>query len=126
MIIARYFVVGGAAALVDFSLFALLLNVAQWHWLVCATAGFVVATAFNYLLSIWMVFTSGVRFARRFEVGLVFLVSGVGLAVNHLALWFQFSVLGIDILLAKIVATGVIFFWNFGVRRYFIFRPVAD
>lgn len=125
MVIARYFLVGGAAAAVDFSVFALLYSVLGWHWFPAGTISFVLATAFNYALSVYFVFTSGVRFAKRHEIGLVFLVSAVGLAMNQFALWVGFRHLGIDVYLAKVLATGAVFFWNFGARRYFIFRRVA-
>ena len=122
LVIARYFVVGGASAAVDFSIFALLFSGLGWHWFVAASVGFILATAFNYALSVYFVFTSGVRFAKRHEIGLVFLVSAVGLAMNQFALWVGFKQLGIDVYLAKVLATGAVFFWNFGARRYFIFR----
>ena len=121
-LLARYFVIGGAAAGVDFSVFALLYSGLGWHWFTSATIGFLLATAFNYALSVYFVFTSGVRFARRHEIALVFLVSSVGLMMNQLALWIGFEKLQIDVYLAKVCATGSVFFWNFGARRYFIFR----
>ncbi len=129
MLIARYFLVGGASAAVDFSIFALLYSGLDVHWFLAAAVGFLLATTFNYALSVYFVFTSGVRFARRHEIGLVFLVSAVGLAMNQFALWVGFKVLGIDVYLSKVMATGSVFFWNFGARRYFIFRrpnPVAE
>lgn len=121
-ILGRYFLVGGAAAAVDFSVFAVLYSALDWHWFPSATISFVMATAFNYALSVYFVFTSGVRFARFHEIGLVFLVSSVGLVMNQLALWIGFQMLQIDVYLAKVFATGAVFFWNFGARRYFIFR----
>ncbi|MGE4071831.1 MAG: GtrA family protein [Lysobacterales bacterium] len=121
MIIARYFLVGGAAAAVDFTVFAILVKLLGWHWFSASAISFVLATAVNYVLSIVFVFTSGVRFGKRTEIGLVFLVSAMGLAMNQFALWMFFKQLGVDVLIAKVLATGVVFFWNFGIRRYFIF-----
>ena len=122
MIIARYFLVGGAAATVDFAVFALLLKVLEWHWFWSSAASFVLATAFNYVLSVIFVFTSGVRFGKRVEIGLVFLVSALGLAMNQFAMWIAFEQLGVHVFVAKVMATGAVFFWNFGIRRYFIFK----
>ncbi|MCB1602561.1 MAG: GtrA family protein [Xanthomonadales bacterium] len=121
MIIARYFLVGGAAAAVDFTIFAILVKLLGWHWFGASALSFVLATAVNYVLSITFVFTSGARFGKRTEIGLVFLVSAMGLAMNQFALWMFFKQLGVDVLIAKVLATGVVFFWNFGIRRYFIF-----
>jgi putative flippase GtrA len=126
MIIARYFLVGGASAAVDFSVFAMFYSVLHWHWFLAASVSFMFATAFNYALSVYFVFTSGIRFARRHEISLVFLVSAVGLGMNQLALWVGFKALDIDVYVSKVLATAAVFFWNFGARRYFIFRRVAD
>jgi putative flippase GtrA len=123
MKIARYFLVGGASAAVDFALFGILLLVfGTSSWFVAALASFVVATAFNYVLSIHLVFSTGVRFSMRHEILLVFLASLVGLAANQCALWFFYRVMGWNVLIAKCIATGTAFLWNFSARNSFIFR----
>jgi len=123
MKIARYLVVGGASAAVDFALFgALLLMLGTSSWFVAGLLSFVVATAFNYALSVRMVFSAGVRFAMRHEIALVFLASLVGLAVNQCALWLAYQVAGWNVLVAKCIGTASAFVWNFSVRNSFIFR----
>jgi putative flippase GtrA len=123
MKIARYFVVGGASAAVDFALFGILLiALGKPSWFIAGLVSFVVATAFNYLLSIRIVFTAGVRFTVQHEIILVFLVSLVGLALNQFALWLFYQVAGWNVLLAKCIATGTAFLWNFTARNSFIFR----
>ncbi len=123
MKVARYFVVGAASAVIDFGLFAILLGfLGRSNWFAAAAASFVIATAFNYALSIRMVFSSGVRFARKHEVMLVFLVSAVGLAVNQSVIWMLYQVAGWNIWIAKCIATGAAFLWNYTARNSFIFR----
>ena len=123
MKIARYFVVGGTSAAIDFALFGILvLALGKANWFAAAAASFVVATAFNYMLSIRMVFPAGVRFARAHEVMLVFLVSAVGLAFNQSAIWLFYQIAGWNIWIAKCIATGTAFLWNFTTRNSFIFR----
>ena len=123
MKIARYFVVGGLSAALDFALFGtLVLAVGKANWFAAAAASFVAATALNYLLSIRMVFTAGIRFARRHEITLVFVVSALGLACNQSAMWLFYQVLDWNIWIAKCMATGTAFLWNFTARNSFIFR----
>ena len=123
MKIARYFLVGGASAAVDFALFGILLLILGTpSWFVAALVSFVAATAFNYVLSIRTVFSQGVRFAMRHEIILVFLASLVGLAINQFALWLAYQVAGWNVLIAKCIATGTAFLWNFSARNSFIFR----
>ncbi len=124
MVVARYFAVGGFCAAVDFVIFAGLTAGLGVHWFSSALLSFLVATAVNYRLSIAFVFDQGARFSQRREIGLVFLASAIGLAFNQLALWVGYQQLGIDLYLSKILATGAVFFWNYGARRFYIFRRV--
>lgn len=122
--IARYFAVGGVAACVDISLFMFFAQYMGLPYLRVSAASFVVATLVNYLLSIRFVFVSGQRFRRRWEVALVFLVSGIGLGINQAILAFCVEGLKFSLLFSKLVATGVVFFWNYFARRVFVFGAV--
>jgi putative flippase GtrA len=121
MKLVRYFFVGGVAALVDFSIFALLARVSELPWFPVAIFSFAMATLVNYVLSVRHVFESGVRFSRRHEMILVYAVSGVGLGINQGVLWMCIESAQLDLLLGKILATGTVFFWNYAGRHYFIF-----
>ena len=123
--IVRYFFVGGTAALVDWAVFYLLAQRLGLPWFPIALFSFVCATAVNYVLSIRHVFRSGTRFTPRREVFLVFAVSAAGLVLNQLILWLLIERLLWYLMPAKILATGVVFIWNYTVRRFFIFRPVG-
>lgn len=123
MRIIRYFYVGAIAAAVDIGLFAALVHGARMDYLSAGALTFVLATAVNYALSIRHVFQSGARFRRRHEVALVFLVSAIGLAVNQLVLFAGVTGLGLYPVVAKVIATGVVFFWNYGARARYVFKP---
>lgn len=120
--VVRYFGVGACAAAVDISLFALFAGYLGYNYLVVGAITFILATLVNYVLSVRFVFRSGVRFARHHEVMLVFAVSAVGLALNQLMLYVGIGVLRMGLLLSKVAATGVVFGWNYTMRRRFVFR----
>jgi len=122
--IARYFVVGGIAACVDIGLFMLFAKGLGLPYLRVSAATFVVATLVNYWLSIRMLFVSGARFGRRWEIALVFAVSAIGLVLNQLILAFSVERLGTGLLAAKLLATGTVFFWNYFARRVLVFGAV--
>lgn len=119
----RYFFVGAAAAAIDFSIFFFLVKGLVYPWFSAALFSFVAATAANYSLSIRFVFESRARFNRRSEIALVFLVSGIAMAVNQSILWLTIEFLALNLLISKIAATGTVFLLNFACRHYFIFRP---
>ena len=119
--LARYFLVGGAAACVDVGLFTVFARELRLPYQPVAAATFTVATLVNYVLSIRFVFHSGRNFGRRWEIAMVYMVSGVGLAINAAILWASVEVARLDLLPAKLVATGTVFFWNYLARRLFVF-----
>ena len=126
MKIVRYFFVGGAAAAVDIGIFFLFAKLAGYDYLLVGCVGFLVATAVNYVLSVKHVFRSGVRYSKGKEVALVYLVSMVGLAINQLVLYLLINKMGSELMLAKLAATGVVFFWNFSARYFVVFRATND
>jgi putative flippase GtrA len=119
---AKYFVVGGISACVDIGFFFVFAKLLGYNYLAMATVGFLIAVPVNYLLSVRFVFTSGARFKPFEELGLVYLVSSVGLGLHLLVLYAAIDGLGLELMLSKLIATGSVFLWNFLARNYFVFR----
>lgn len=122
--IIRYFFVGAAAALVDWILFGIFAQLLGLPWFPVALTSFVCATLVNYVLSVRHVFRSGARFSPRHEVTMVFAVSAAGLVINQAILWLLIERAHWYLMPAKVQATGVVFIWNYAIRRFYIFRPV--
>ena len=122
--VARYFVVGGIAFCFDITFFFIFAKLLGYNYLVIATIGFVFAVLINYFLSVRFVFKSGVRFSKAQELALVYLVSAIGLGLHLLILYVAVDLLGIELMLSKLGATGAVFMWNFLSRNYFVFRPL--
>jgi putative flippase GtrA len=119
--VSRYFVVGGIATVVDVGLFMLFAQQMGLPYLRVAAGTFVLATLVNYFLSVRFVFVSGLRFRRRYEIALVFVVSAIGLAINQAILWACVELAGLGLLFSKLAATAVVFSWNYLSRRHFVF-----
>ena len=122
MKIVRYFFVGGIAAAIDISIFFCFAKLLGYNYLLVACVGFMLATVVNYFLSVRFVFRSGVRFTKKGELALVFIVSFIGLGLNQLILFGLVEMVGIDMLMSKVGATGSVFFWNFAARNLIVFR----
>lgn len=121
MRLAKYFFVGGAASIVDIGLFTLLTEYFNWPWIPVSICTFILATLVNYFLSIKYVFTSGLRHKKQTEIAVVYLVSSVGLILNQTALYVALEWLKCSFLAAKISATASVFFWNYFLRKRYIF-----
>lgn len=121
MRIVKYFFVGGIAAFVDIGLFSLLASYLGYPWIPVSIATFVIATCINYFLSIQFVFKSGFRHKKYIEIIGVFIVSTLALLVNQIALYLTIEFLGFHLIISKVIATGVVFFWNDYGRSKFLF-----
>lgn len=119
----RYLLVGGISATIDLILFTLFHLMAGLDYLLIGVLGFIAATTVNYLLSIHCVFNSGVRFARHQEWMMVYLVSLIGLALHTFILYTGVEKLLLNPLWCKITAIGIVFVWNYGARKYYVFKP---
>jgi putative flippase GtrA len=117
----KYVGVGGTAAFVEWISFALLVGAARVHYLAAVTVSFIVATAVNYFLSGRFVFMRGRHTAHK-ELILLYLVSAVGLLLNLLLMALFFGLWSIPVMPAKILATGVVFFWNFETRKMWVYE----
>lgn len=121
MRIVKYFFVGAIAAAVDIGLFSLFAGYLGLPWVPISIATFILATLVNYLLSIKMVFESGLRHSKKIEVVGVFMISGSALLLNQLVLYFCIELLFLNLVASKIIATSTVFFWNYFGRSKFVF-----
>lgn len=120
---ARYFASGLVALAVDFVLYVGLTELAGWHYLMSATAAFCAGLATVYLFSIFWVFRER-RLRRTSHEFAVFAAIGIaGLGLTACALFLLVDILGIDYRVSKIVAAALVFLFNFGCRKFFLFSP---
>lgn len=123
-----YFCVGGIAAIVEWIMFAIFANVIGVNYLVATCAAFVFSTTVNWFLGKTWTFkeSSAYKGKEGKEVILVFMVSGIGLFFNLGLMYLFVSVLGLDSsiqkTLSKVAATGIVFIWNFLIRKYAIYK----
>ena len=123
-----YFSVGGVSALVEWTLFALLLYLLDMSYPVATTLAFIVSTTTNWYLGRTFTFKDSEAYKRKSvkEYLLVFLVSAIGLGFNILLMYFFVDVLGMNTKImqttAKVISTGIVFMWNFLSRKFLIYK----
>lgn len=119
----RYLFVGGSAFVVDYGLLYLLVEFASVHYLAAAAIAFVAGLTVNYLLSIKWVFSSNANsFSRRAEFTIFAVIGVVGLGLNEAIIWTLTDKAGCYVMISKLVSTAVVFGWNFGARKFILFR----
>lgn len=120
--LASYVVVGGLSACVDLSLFFAAVYLLDVHYLVAGMVGFVIATLVNYLLCQHYIFRNPGRFGPRGRVFGVYVVSGIGLLLHQVILYALVDVAAIHVVISKLAASALVFFWNYSGRAYFVFK----
>lgn len=120
----RYFAAGLVALCVDFSLYVALTEIAGWHYIASATVAFCAGLATVYLFSIHWVFRTRIHVHGVREFVLFSAIGIVGLALTTGVLYALTDLIGIDYRISKIVATAIVFIFNFGCRKFFLFRTV--
>lgn len=116
-----YGFVGGLAFVIDFAALWFFTDVMGIHYLYSAVIGFVLGLMVNYLLSICWVFNAR-KLKNVHAEFMIFTVIGlIGLGINELILWFFTDIKGVYYLYSKIIATAVVFIWNFVARKKILF-----
>ena len=118
----RYGFVGGLAFLVDYGTLVLLTESAGLHYLLAATISFILGLITNYLLSITWVFNQHKLNNRWVEFLLFAFIGVVGLGLNDAIMFLCTERCGIHYTLSKIIATAIVFFWNFLARKLILFK----
>lgn len=122
-----YFAVGGVSAIVEWVAFYLLGKTFGMAYLPATALAFVFSTTTNWFLGRTFTFKgSNLGQKKGKEILQVFGVSAIGLLGNLALMYLFVSVLGMNTDLlktaAKILATGIIFVWNYLARKLWIYK----
>lgn len=118
----RYAAVGGVALVVDFGFLVGLTELLHVHYLISAAVGFLFGLATNYALSVKWVFTRRTLDNRLAEATIFAAVGVAGLVLNELFIWVFTELVGLHYVGSKGISAGLVFLWNFAVRKYLLFR----
>jgi putative flippase GtrA len=120
----RYFAASGGALAVDVGLYRLALH-QDLPYPVAALIGFCAGAVVAYLASVMWVFeTRSVRSAAV-EFGLFIAVGAAGLLLTETLLWLQIEQFRLPALWSKVGAAGVVFVFNFVVRKTMLFSACS-
>ena len=118
----RYLVVGGAAWVVDVSILFLLTEMAGAYSVLSATIAFAAGLLLNYALSVAWVFDRRALANRQAEFSIFSMIGAGGIGLNALIIWSLTEFVLPHYLLAKVVSSGVVLWWNFLAKKYILFR----
>ncbi|MBI1942449.1 MAG: GtrA family protein [Betaproteobacteria bacterium] len=118
---ARYFVASAIALGVDFGVYVGLIRLGGVYYLAAAPIGFALGLATIYALSIGWVFSQRRLADARLEFGVFTLIGLAGLALNQLVLYVGVELLSLSYEMAKVASAGVVFCFNYALRKLLLF-----
>jgi putative flippase GtrA len=121
---ARYFLASVVALAVDWGLFVAL-TASGLFYLASAAVGFSAGLVVAYAMSVRFVFRQR-RTGARFEIAVFCLTGLVGLILTQVLLRWFVADLGIGYALAKVPTAGLVFSFNFVVRKGLLFSSRAE
>lgn len=117
---ALYLIVGGLATLVEWGLFWLLNTPLGVGYAAALTVAYAVSTFANWGFGKLILFHEKQNVFK--ELAKIYLTSIAGWLLNLLIMWIMVDKLLVSELLSKMAATGIVFFWNFLVRKLVIYK----
>lgn len=118
----RYVYAGGIAFVLDFLVMMVLYKVFGVYYLTATAIGLIVGLFTTYLLSIKWVFNNRAMSNRTTELSIFLLIGSIGFLIHEYVIWVSVEALLINVPISKIIATAVVFFWNFTARKVILFK----
>lgn len=115
-----YLIVGGIATISEWIIFYLL-DKLLLHYAVATTIAYILSTFINWLAGRILVFKESKQSLFK-EILSIYLASIVGLLLNLVIMWITVDLLSVNEMLSKIIATALVFFYNFIIRKVLIYK----
>ena len=116
-----YGIVGGLATVVEWLTFYLFSEKLEIQYLIATVLAFIISTFANWLFGRLILFKGNEKGVIR-ELVQIYLTSIIGLLLNLIIMYCTVELLHLNTMLAKVIATGIVFFWNFLIRKYAIYK----
>ena len=117
--ILKFGFVGILAFFIDYGLMIFCTEVLGIYYLWSSLISFTVSVIFNYIMSVKWVFN--VDNGKTQTQNLVFFItfSVIGLGLNQLLMWLDVDKIGINYMIVKLFATGVVMVFNYITRKWY-------
>lgn len=116
-----YLIVGVIATISEWGVFYLTDDIFNIHYMFATTIAYIISTFVNWIVGRLIVFKNTDK-SIFFELFCVYMASIIGLLLNLLIMWFAVGFFGIQEMISKIIATCLVFIWNFLIRKLFIYK----
>ena len=117
----RYRFVGGVSFVADYAVLFLLTEFGSLYYLLAAALAFCTGIIINFIFTKLLVFQE-VKQNKLRERTIFVLICLAGLLYTEGIMFILTDLLGAHYLISKIVATVIVFFWNFFAKKLILYR----
>lgn len=123
----RYLIVGGISCVIDFTVLLILRQVLFPTATPLVTSlfsgvSFAVSFVFNYYASLKFVFVEHESTDTKKEFIMTLAIALIGLLLTIMLMYIFQVFVGVNYIIAKIIVTGIVLFWNYIARKVFVFK----
>ena len=115
----KFGVVGILSLFVDYGLMVFLVEIVGVDYFRASALSYTFSVLVNYVLSMRFVFQGREDMSRTKEATIYFILSFIGLGLNQLLMWIAVDVIGIFYVIAKVMSTFMVTWYNFASRKKF-------
>lgn len=116
-----YLIVGGIATLAEWGIFRLFDSALSVHYTLSTVIAYLLSTFVNWAAGRLLVFRESHQPFWR-EILKIYLAAIAGLLMNLAIMFICVDLLRMDEMLSKILATGIVFLFNFLIRKLYIYK----
>ncbi|NLC92834.1 MAG: GtrA family protein [Treponema sp.] len=116
-----YFIVGCLATIVEWGAFYVFDNWLSFHYILATALAFVLSTFANWAFGRLILFRESKQ-NTWLELAKIYAVSIIGLLLNIGIMYIEVEKLLMNEMLSKMIATGIVFVWNFLIRKFVIYK----
>jgi len=121
--VAKFLLLGVLSTVIDYLIYLFLVSVSV-DYVIAIVVGYSSGLLANYYIGRNYIFTSGTKFrSSHREFIAVVLIAIVGMVLNiAIVKALSYSLWNLDLMYSRIVAIGIVFFWNYFLRKIFVYH----
>ena len=119
----QFLLLGLFSTAVDYMTYSLLILLSV-HYIAAIIVGYSLGLVFNYYMGRKYIFTKGTKLKNtRHEFVSVVIIALIGMFLNIIIVkLLSYMIFSLNPLYSRIIAIGIVFFWNFFLRKIFVYH----
>jgi len=119
----QFLLLGLFSTALDYIAYSLLILLSV-HYIIAIIVGYSVGLLFNYYMGRKYIFTKGTKLkSTHHEFFSVVIIAFIGMLLNILIVkLLSYMLFSLNPLYSRIIAIGIVFFWNYFLRKFFVYH----